>query len=447
MQYDQAIKSIEGKKEDDVSTEVKKAQCTTYTCVLHITQRIATVAVLIIVLVLVTHFNLSKAVYSYTYDDIWWIGGNDRSDSAGNVRIIYTYPLQANTHDKIDVGITLEYVQTLEQNSDWIAFPTIIPVLKEIYTNDTYYYDIGTGNTTSDIDEISTDDVSLDIVKVGGHYSKNATLTTPKDNGTYMFGIIFDSFFGPGSGAVSYRWDVTDYYNATWRDHGIIYPESESPPMKINNSNISRTNDPLIRIDFQDPYGRFDIADANVYNTADSANVMSNVNKSLDFPVEYGSSYTVQVPETIVMAENETRAIFQRWSDGYTSSVRNVTADKQVSEYYAIYRPQYYLDVRSDIGNTEGSGWYNASDKAGFSVSSLAGIWNLQSFDHWVGDVSGEIAISVPSGNIDMNGPKVLEAVWVHDLTYLGVISGVIGITTAVVGVGRYVWIRRRKKQ
>jgi len=40
MQYDQAIKSIEGKKEDDVSTEVKKAQCTTYTCVLHITQRI-----------------------------------------------------------------------------------------------------------------------------------------------------------------------------------------------------------------------------------------------------------------------------------------------------------------------------------------------------------------------------------------------------------------------
>lgn len=146
------------------------------------------------------------------------------------------------------------------------------------------------------------------------------------------------------------------------------------------------------------------------------------------------------------MAENETRAIFQRWSDGYTSSVRNVTADKQVSEYYAIYRPQYYLDVRSDIGNTEGSGWYNASDKAGFSVSSLAGIWNLQSFEHWVGDVSGEIAINVPSGNIDMNGPKVLEAVWVHDLTYLGVISGVIGITTTVVGVGRYVWIRRRKK-
>ena len=98
-----------------------------------------------------------------------------------------------------------------------------------------------------------------------------------------------------------------------------------------------------------------------------------------------------------------------------------------MSEYYALYRPQYYLDVRSDIGNTEGSGWYNASDKAEFSVSSLAGIWNLQSFDHW-------------------DGPKVLEAVWVHDLTYLGIISGAIAIVTTVVGAGRYVWIRRRKK-
>lgn len=110
-------------------------------------------------------------------------------------------------------------MQTVDQNSDWIAFPTIIPVLKEIYTNDTYYYDIETGNVTSDIADIPTEAVSLDIVKLGGHYSTNATLTAPKDNGTYMFGIIVDSFFGPGSGADSFRWDVTDYYNATWRDH------------------------------------------------------------------------------------------------------------------------------------------------------------------------------------------------------------------------------------
>jgi hypothetical protein len=58
--------------------------------------------------------------------------------------------------------------------------------------------------------------------------------------------------------------------------------------------------------------------------------------------------------------------------------------------------------------------------------------------------VSGQTGIDVPSGFIDMNGPKVLEAVWVHDLTYLGVISGAIAITTVILGTGRYLWIRRR---
>jgi hypothetical protein len=105
----------------------------------------------------------------------------------------------------------------------------------------------------------------------------------------------------------------------------------------------------------------------------------------LEFPAKHNSLYTIQVPEIIDMAENETRAVFQRWSDGNTSNVRNVTSDKYTSEYYAIYRPQYYLEVKSEVGNTEGSGWYNASANAEFSVSPLAGMWNLKSFDHWIG--------------------------------------------------------------
>ena len=78
------------------------------------------------------------------------------------------------------------------------------------------------------------------------------------------------------------------------------------------------------------------------------------------------------------------------------SDVRNVTSDKYTSEYYAIYRPQYYLEVKSEVGNTDGSGWYNPSTNAEFSVSPLAGIWNLKSFDHWIGDVSGQTGIDVP---------------------------------------------------
>jgi hypothetical protein len=404
------------------------------------------ISTVIIFVIVATNASFIGLVYSYTYNEIWWIGGNDAGSAAGNVRIIYTYPLKAYVDNKIDIGITLEYLQTIDQNSDWIAFPTIIPVLKEIHTNDTYYYNINTGNSTSDLAEFDTDAVSLDIVKVGGLYSRNATITTPHDTGTYMFGIIFDSYFGPGSSADSYRWDVTDYYNATWRDHGIIYPESESPPINIINSNVSQINDPLIRIELQEPYGQFNIKNVSVFKAANSAMNLNNGSRYLEFPAKYNSSYTIQVPEIIDMAENETRAVFQRWSDGSTSNVRNVTSDKYISEYYAIYRPQYYLEVKSEVGNTEGSGWYNASANAEFSVSPLAGMWNLKSFDHWIGDVSGQTGIDVSSGFIDMNGPKVLEAVWVHDLTYLGVISGAIAITTAILGTGRYLWIRRRSR-
>lgn len=88
------------------------------------------------------------------------------------------------------------------------------------------------GNATSDLRNMETlsgtesETMSLDVIKQGEQFSKGTTLTAPETNGTYMYGIIFDSFFGPGSSAVSHRWDATEHYNATWRDHGIIYPET-----------------------------------------------------------------------------------------------------------------------------------------------------------------------------------------------------------------------------
>ena len=104
------------------------------------------------------------------------------------------------------------------------------------------------------------------------------------------------------------------------RDHGIIYPESESPPMNIINSNVSQTNDPLIRIELQHPYGQFNIKNVSVSNAHDPPKAMNlnNVSRYLEFPAKYNSLYTIQVPKIIDMAENETRAVFQRWSDGST---------------------------------------------------------------------------------------------------------------------------------
>ena len=43
---------------------------------------------------------------------------------------------------------------------------------------------------------------------------------------------------------------------------------------------------------------------------------LNNVSRYLEFPAKYNSLYTIQAPKIIDMAENETRAVFQRWSDG-----------------------------------------------------------------------------------------------------------------------------------
>lgn len=404
---------------------------------------------LTVIILLLFGINYAGIVHSYTYNDIWWIGGNDPNNAAGHLRMVYTYPPEVSTGSNFDVGITLEYLKDADQTSDWISFPLIIPVLKEINTNATYYFDIDTGNAASSLDEVETDSVSLDIVKQGEQFSKRAILTAPEANGTYMYGIIFDSYFGPGSGTDFHRWDVRDHYNATWRDRGIIYPDTDSPPIKITDARTVQNVTPLIRIELQEPYGRFSSSDIIVRSIANSISIQSSneTDKYVEFPVKSGSPYLLEVPEVMEMAENETRAIFLRWSDGITSNSRNVTVrDTQFSEYYAIYRPQYYLEVISDIGETQGSGWYDSQDQAQFSVNSLAGIWNLKIFDHWIGDISGESDIDIPSGFINMDGPKILEAVWVHDLTYLGIFSGIVVIAMTSVGTIRYFWIRRKSK-
>lgn len=248
--------------------------------------------------------------YSYTYNDIWWIGGQDANSAAGHLRMVYTYPSEVLTGEEFNMGITLEYLQGVDQSSDWISFPVIIPVLKEIYTNETYYYDIDAGNATSDLldietqTETETETISLDVIKQGEQFSKGATLTAPETNGTYMFGIIFDSFFGPGSSAVSYRWDVTEHYNATWRDHGIIYPESDSPPINIMDASTVQNAKPLIRVELQEPYGRFNITGVSVQKIADSSNIqsMNRTDSYVEFPVENNSSYKIEAPEIIEMA-------------------------------------------------------------------------------------------------------------------------------------------------
>ena len=87
------------------------------------------------------------------------------------------------------------------------------------------------------------------------------------------------------------------------------------------------------------------------------------------------------------------------------SSPSNVTAN---------WKTQYYLDVQSAEGKTEGSGWYDLGRLIPISAklpSTPPGMWSVTTFDKWEGDYDG----TTPNGRIVMNGPKTVIAEWKQD--------------------------------
>jgi hypothetical protein len=87
------------------------------------------------------------------------------------------------------------------------------------------------------------------------------------------------------------------------------------------------------------------------------------------------------------------------------------------------YRTEYYLNVTSPIGSTEGSGWREKDSTAIFSIDKrtalaegLPGILGVKrSFIRWVGS-DNFLGIPVePRGSLIVRQPTTIEAVWQND--------------------------------
>ncbi len=149
------------------------------------------------------------------------------------------------------------------------------------------------------------------------------------------------------------------------------------------------------------------------------------------------TSHFIKVPNKIDLVKDTNqsnyvvRALFVKWSDGVDSNSRTVIMDRNI-ELFARYKIQYYLSVGSTLGNLtlyDGSKWYDGGDEARFSVNPSIGFFSIHSFDRWIGDISGEI--NGPMGDVIMNGPKKVIALWKFDFGYLGAVIGIVtGILT-----------------
>jgi hypothetical protein len=117
--------------------------------------------------------------------------------------------------------------------------------------------------------------------------------------------------------------------------------------------------------------------------------------------------HVISVPPFIMLGDAE-RALFQRWNVTSGSSNLSLATSRDVC-LLAIYRRQYYLDVKSPLGWVSGAGWYDEDSIARFQVASPVVTLNgTHIFTRW----SGDSADSSPTSSVFINGPKSVEASW-----------------------------------
>lgn len=115
------------------------------------------------------------------------------------------------------------------------------------------------------------------------------------------------------------------------------------------------------------------------------------------------------------------------------------------------YGTEYYLNVTSSVGKTEGSGWYAKDSVAMFSIDStsvdangLLGLLGVRrGFAGWVGSSNLTSSSTDPQSHIEMKAPASIEAVWKDEWSPL--YGGVpLLLVLAVIGVAAIVRWRYR---
>jgi len=128
--------------------------------------------------------------------------------------------------------------------------------------------------------------------------------------------------------------------------------------------------------------------------------------------------YLIEVPQKI-SSTNNTRLSFIGWNDGSKSNPR-LTYVQHDTNLTAEYEKEYYLNVNSSLGSTQGNGWYSTGSVATFSVPDLIYVPSIlqiipdkYSFIKWTRDSDAMTSIS----KIVMTSPKTVEAYWQLDET------------------------------
>lgn len=164
------------------------------------------------------------------------------------------------------------------------------------------------------------------------------------------------------------------------------------------------------------------------------------------FSWDIGSTHTLGV-DAMIEGDSGVRYVFVQWSDGSKDASRTIIATESTN-LTATFKTQYELKVISDLGDPQGSGWYDAGSTATFSVtspqpetglfSSLGGKTVLQA---WTGDSKADTS----TADIVMDGPKTVQAQWMTDDSQPYMILGGVGVAVVVVIMLALLMMRRKR--
>ncbi|MEM2704020.1 MAG: hypothetical protein QXR45_12760 [Candidatus Bathyarchaeia archaeon] len=143
----------------------------------------------------------------------------------------------------------------------------------------------------------------------------------------------------------------------------------------------------------------------------------------ITFTWDIGSNHTFEFKSPLIVNLNQKRYVWISTSG--LSVLRNgtITVPNEGGIVEASYKTQYYLNVQSSYGVTDGEGWYDEGATAYARLNTGLidhGNGTRRAFTHWSGDASG--ANYAQSNPIIMNASKTAIAVW-KTQHYLTVVS------------------------
>ncbi|MEM4250427.1 MAG: SHOCT domain-containing protein [Candidatus Bathyarchaeia archaeon] len=156
--------------------------------------------------------------------------------------------------------------------------------------------------------------------------------------------------------------------------------------------------------------------------------------KSADATVTLATSEKIE-------KSNVERSIFKFWNiDGSEVTSSTITLKMDMPhKAKATYKTQYYLEVRSELDQPQGSGWYDEGSEASVSVLPevpMTGFWGSLGaryvFESWTAP-SGMNQYS-PATRVTVDRPTVVTAVWRQDYSSAyAVLAMMLALALAVV--------------